>query len=100
MSEKINEENTSYLVSIRLTELVFITKAKDEKEAKISVAKHLINNRSVYGKLVSSIELIPNYLDLFTVMKLSSITRIIYNVTEGHVSNVARMISDFDKTGY
>ena len=100
MSEKTNEENTSYLVSIRLIELVFVTKAKDEKEAKISIVKHLINNRSVYGKLVSSIELMPNYLDLFTVMKLSSVTRIMDNATEGHVSNVARMISDFDETDH
>lgn len=92
MNEKINEENTSYLVSIRLTEFVFITKAKDENEAKISIMKYLIVNRSVYGKLVSSIELMPNYLDLFTVMKLSSAISIIDNATEGYASNVARMI--------
>lgn len=100
MNEKINEENTTYLVSIRLTELVFITKAKDEKEAKISVMKYLIDNKSVYGKLGSSIQLMPNYLDLFTVMKLSSITRIIDNATEGYVSNIARTVSDFDESNY
>ena len=92
MKEKTDEENTNYLVSIKLTELVFITKAKDEMEAKISIAKYLINNRSIYGNLVSSINLMPIYLDLFVVMKLSSITSIINNAMEGHVSNVARMI--------
>lgn len=100
MSEKTNEENTNYLVSIRLTELVFITKAKNEKEAKVLIARHLIDNGSVYGKLVRAIELTPNYLDLFTVMKLSSVTKIIDNATEGHVSNVARMISDLDETDH
>ena len=92
MSEKTNKENTNYLVSIRLTELVFITKAKDEEEAKHLVMKHLINNKPVYGTLVSSIELSPNYLDLFAAMKLSSVTSIANNATKGYVSNVARMI--------
>ena len=98
MNEKTNEENTIYLVSIKLTELVFITKAKDEKEAKVFVARHLIDNKFVYEKLVISLELAPNFLDYITVMKLSNATKIIENTTEGHVSNVARMISDLDET--
>lgn len=46
MNEKTNEENTIYLVSMRLTEMVFITKAKSEKEAKNFVARYLITNKS------------------------------------------------------
>lgn len=97
MNEKSNEENISYLVSIRLTELVFITKAKNEKEAKIFVARHLINNKSTYGNLTDIVGK-PNYSDYCTVIKLSTATKLTENATEGYVSNVARMISDLDET--
>lgn len=92
MNENTNEENTFYLVSIKLMEMVFITKAKDENEAKISTAKYLIDNPIIYGKILSSIEEVPNFLEYFTVIKLSNITKIIENESEGYVLNVARMI--------
>lgn len=97
MNEKTNEENTIYLVSIRLTELVFITKAKNEKEAKIFVSRHLANNKSIYKNLTDIINA-HNYLDYFTAIQLSTVTRITKNTTEGNVANVARMIYDLDTT--
>ncbi len=97
MNEKINEENKIYLVSIRLTEMVFITKAKNEKEAKIFVARHITNNKSIYKNL-ADIANAHNSLDYITVTQLSTVTRIMENSTEGHVSNVARMLYDLDTT--
>jgi hypothetical protein len=91
MNEKTNEENTIYLVSIKFTELVFVTKAKNENEAKIFVARHLINNKSTYGNLTDIVGK-PNYFDYVKAIKLSSVISIIDNAMEGHVSNVARMI--------
>lgn len=95
MGEKSNEEKTIYLVSIHLTELVFITKAKNEKEAKTFVTRHLIKNKSTYGNLTDIVGK-PNY---FIAIQLSTATRITENASsEEYVSNVARMISDLDKT--
>ena len=100
MDEKSNEEKIIYLVSIRLTEMVFITKAKNEKEAKIFVARHLSNNKSTYGNLTDIIEK-PNYLDYFIAIQLSTTIRITENASsEEYVSNVARMISDLDETDH
>ena len=95
MNEKTNEEITIYLVSIKLTELVFIVKAKNEKEAKIFVARHLINNKSVYGNL-SDIVGKPNYSDYIIVIKISTAIKLTETSTEGCVTNVARLISDLD----
>jgi len=97
MNEKTNEEKIIYLVTIHLTELVFITKAKNEKEAKIFVAHHLTNNKSIYKNLTDIINT-RNYLDYFTAIQLSTVTRITENTTEGNVTNVARMIYDLDTT--
>ena len=80
-----------------LTELVFITKAKNEKEAKIFVSRHLANNKSIYKNLTDIINA-HNYLDYFTAIQLSTVTRITKNTTEGNVANVARMIYDLDTT--
>ena len=55
MNEKTNKENKIYLVSIKLTELVFITKAKDEKEAKTIICKHIINNKHTYPHLADNV---------------------------------------------
>lgn len=95
MNEKTNEENTIYLVSMRLTEMVFITKAKSEKEAKNFVARYLITNKSTYKNLTNIVER-PDYLNHFVAIKLSSVTKVTEITEEGHVSNVARMISDLD----
>ena len=98
MNEKVMKKKIIYLVSIHLTELVFITKAKNEKEAKIFVARYLIKNKSIYKNLTDFINA-PNYLDYFIAIQLSTATRITENASsEEYVSNVARMISDLDKT--
>lgn len=100
MSEKSNEEKTIYLVSIHLTELVFITKAKDEKEAKIFVARYLIKNKSIYKNLTDFIN-VPNYLDYFIAIQLSTAIKLTENASsEEYVSNIARMISDLDETDH
>lgn len=95
MDEKTNEEKTIYLVTIHLTTLAFITKAKNEKEAKIFVARHLVNNKTTYGNVSNVVMNLNNFIPI----KLSSAIEYIENApAEGYVSNIARMISDIDNT--
>jgi hypothetical protein len=99
MKEKSNEENTIYLVSIRLTELVFITKAKDEKEAKSIIFRHIINNKHTYPHLADS-AISSGFLDNILVIPLSSIERLAkdYSFDDvDYVRNVARTIWDLGK---
>ena len=98
MKEKTNEENTVYLVSIRLTELVFITKAKNEKEAKSIIFRHIINNKHTYPHLADS-AISLGFLDNILVIPLSSIERLAKDSYDGvdYVRNVARTIWDLGK---
>ena len=95
MKEKTNEENTVYLVSIRLTELVFITKAKNEKEAKSIIFRHIINNKRTYPHLADN-AISLGFLDNILVIPLSSIERLAKDSFDGvdYVRNVARTIWD------
>lgn len=97
MKEKSNKENTIYLVSIRLTELVFITKAKDEKEAKSIIFRHIINNKHTYPHLDSAISV--SFLDNILVIPLSSIECLAKDSFDDvdYVRNVARTIWDLGK---
>ena len=61
MKEKTNEETKVYLVSVKLTESVFVTKAKDEKEAKTIIYKHIINNKHTYPGLAAAAMAIENF---------------------------------------
>lgn len=95
MNEKTNEEKIIYLVTIHLTELVFITKAKNEKEAKKIVLRHIINNKHTYPHLADS-AISGSFLDHILVVPLSSIERLAKNSFDDvdYVSNVARTIWD------
>lgn len=95
MNEKTNEEKTIYLVTISITELVFITKAKNEKEAKKIVLRHIINNKHTYPNLADS-AISVSFLDHILVVPLSSIERLAKNSFDDvdYVSNVARTIWD------
>ena len=98
MKEKTNEENKIYLVSIKLTELVFITKAKNEKEAKTIICRHIINNKHTYPHLADSVVSL-GFLDNILVIPLSSIERFakdLFDETDC-VRNVARTIWDMGK---
>lgn len=96
MNEKTNEEKTIYLVTIKLTELVFMTKAKNEKEAKTIVYRHIINNKHSYPYLAASAISIGSFLDHILVIPLSSIERLAKDSFDDvdYVSNVARTIWD------
>lgn len=95
MNKKTNKENKIYLVSIKLTELVFITKAKDEKEAKTIICKHIINNKHTYPHLADSVVSL-GFLDNILVIPLSSIERLAKDSFDDvdYVRNVARTIWD------
>ena len=94
MKEKTNEENKVYLVSIRLSELVFVTEAKDEKEAKTIIYKHIINNKHTYPDLVAAAMAIENFLDNILVVPLTFIERFAKDLFDDTdcVRNVARTI--------
>ena len=98
MNEKTNAEKTIYLVTIHLTELVFITKAKNEKEAKSIVLRHIINNKHTYPHLADS-AISVSFLDHILVVPLSSIERLAKDSFDDvdYVSNVARTIWDLGK---
>ena len=95
MNEKTNEEKIIYLVTIHLTELVFITKAKNEKEAKKIVLRHIINNKHTYPHLADSVVSL-GFLDNILVIPLSSIERLAKDSFDDvdYVRNVARTIWD------
>lgn len=95
MNKKTNEEKTIYLVTIHLTELVFITKAKNEKEAKKIVLRHIINNKHTYPHLADSVVSL-GFLDNILVIPLSSIERLAKDSFDDvdYVRNVARTIWD------
>ena len=94
MKEKTNDENKVYLVSIRLSELVFVTKAKDEKEAKTIIYKHIINNKHTYPALAATAMVTEKFLDNILVVPLTLIERFAKDLFDDsdRVRNVARTI--------
>ena len=95
MNEKTNEETKVYLVSIKSTELVFTTKAKNEKEAKTIICRHIINNKHTYPHLADGV-ISLGFLDNILVIPLSSIERLAKESFDDvdYVRNVARTIWD------
>ena len=94
MNEKNNKENKIYLVSIKLTELVFITKAKNEKEAKTIICRHIINNKHTYPDLAATAMVTEKFLDNILVVPLTLIERFAKDLFDDsdRVRNVARTI--------